>query len=714
MSRSNNLDSHSSFKKEISNIDLSILAYELNEILCQGFITNVYEIEIERRVLLLKCRSKSGPQKLIIDTSQRINLTQFDYPVPKFPSQFIMSLRKFIKGRRITKISQYNLDRILIFELGSKDGEPWKFIIEFFGGGNFILVNDTNQVIIAEHYKKYRNREILPKHEYNYPKSRGIDINNLHEEQFQEIVKKKSGQIVRILAREFNIGGYLAEEICYRAEIKKDKEISQLSDSDFNLLYKSILEISSILENHTFNPQLIKDFEGKNIRFEPFELKIFSHLTFQPVKTFNEAVDLFFSSIDSKLIYSGDVEKSKVKLSKTEKIFVQQQKKIEESAEIRKKSLEYGHLIFQYVTQIDNLISTIMRQKREKNNSWEEIHQKLLQGKKMGIPECQIYEQIFPQEVKLQINLEGHQFKLDLKKSAIENANEIYNKAKKAKKKIIGAQKALEKTKKQIEQQKEEHKVVESQKKLLVKRPKQKWYEKFRWFISSDDFLIIGGRDASSNEKIFRSHMNKNDLFFHTDVRGASVCLIKNDDNRKIPETTIKETGQFAACYSSAWKQGWGNADIYYVFPDQVSKTPKSGEYLKKGSFVITGRKNFLEKPFLEITIGVNFIPIKSEEDFNEISESSHVTNQKGEEQALQYFPQVVSGPESALKRKGIHYVKIRPDKSGKKVSDLAKEIRSILVSKVEENLKPWMRLTSLNDLIRTIPPGNAVIVNKN
>lgn len=140
-------------KKNISNIDLTILAHELNEILSDGFISNIYEIETDRRILLLKCRSKSGPQKIIIDTTQRINITHYDYPVPKFPSQFILSLRKFMKGRRITRIYQYHLDRILIIELGSKEGAAWKFIIEFFGGGNFILVNGENQVIIAQHYK---------------------------------------------------------------------------------------------------------------------------------------------------------------------------------------------------------------------------------------------------------------------------------------------------------------------------------------------------------------------------------------------------------------------------------------------------------------------------------------------------------------------------------------------------------------------------------
>jgi len=709
-----------SIKKTISNLDLFVLAQEINLILQEGFINNIYEIDSEQRNLLLKCRSKSGKQQLIIDSKNRLNLTQYDYPTPKYPSQFIMSLRKFLKGRRITRIYQYHLDRILIFEIGSNEGAPWKFIIEIFGSGNFILVNGEDLVIIAQHYKKFRDREVLPKHTYTFPESRGIDIFNLDEKDFIEAFHQKSGQLVRILARTFNMGGYIAEEICLRSNIDKKTKIASLDEESYQNLYQNMVDVFNIFKNNEFKPRIIQDSGKKNISFEPFELKLLENYSYIPMPSFNEAVDVFYSSFDSEILFSGEVEKSKTKLSKTEKILKQQIKKIEESHEIREESLEHGHLIYQYLPQIDSLISTIMEKKREEKMDWKEIHSKLILGKEMKILECQIYEQIFPKEVKFLVNLEGHKFKLDLKKNAVENAEFIYQKAKKAKKKIIGAQKAVEHTKEKIEKQKEVHELVESRKSILVKRPKQKYYEKYRWFISSDDFLIIGGRDASSNEKIFRSHMNNNDLFFHTEVRGASVCIIKNDEKKEIPNSTIKETGQFAACYSSAWKQGWGNADMYYVYPEQVSKTPKSGEYLKKGSFVITGKKNFIQKPFIELAIGINLIPIalnKKELSNNGSDESKYELNDKSNENLQedpsdkQYFPQVISGPESALKKRNIVYVKIRPNKGGKKVSDLAKEILKKLIDLSDEKVKPWIRLTSLNDLIRTIPPGNADLI---
>lgn len=38
------------------------------------------------------------------------------------------------------------------------------------------------------------------------------------------------------------------------------------------------------------------------------------------------------------------------------------------------------------------------------------------------------------------------------------------------------------------------------------------WFEKFNWFISSENYLIISGRDAQQNEMIVKRYMSKGDL----------------------------------------------------------------------------------------------------------------------------------------------------------------------------------------------------------
>lgn len=705
-------------KKNISNIDLYVLSYEFDKILKDGFISNIYEIPTqEGKTILLKCRTKDGKRNIIIDPKTRINFTHFDYPVPPYPSQFIMALRKYMKGRRIQRIYQHKLDRIMIFELKSSEGAPWKFIIEFFGGGNYILVDGEGLIYMAKRYKKMKDRAVLAKREYLFPPSRGIDIWDITEKIFIDTLSDKEGDIVRNVAREFNIGGYFSEEICLRAKIEKNRKMSSISEEEFSNLYKSTQNLVEIIKQNKIDPRIILDADNQSIGFEPFNFEIYSKYPFVIKNNFNEAIDDFFSQFDSEDLFSGELKESKKKVSKTEKILINQLEKVEESKKLRIKSLEHGHLIYQYLTELDNLINTIMTQKRINKRSWNEISEILERGKEKKIPECLIFDKIFQKEVKLQISLEGEKFKIDLKKNAIENAQIIYSKAKKAKKKILGAKKAAKITEKKILVQKEKQQVVETRKAILLKKPKEKWYEKYRWFISSDKILIVGGRDASSNEVIVKKHMNNNDLFFHADVRGASVCIIKNETNEKIPETTINETAKFASCYSSAWKLGWGNADIYYVLPEQVSKTPKSGEFLKKGSFVINGKKNFLTKPYLEISIGVKLISVNFNEDVRKASdinndelEKSQESKDEGEE--IQYFPKVFSAPLSAMKNQSSNYVRLKPSKQKVKTSALAKKILNIFIEKSNDQDKKWIRLISVNDIIRLIPSGSGEITH--
>lgn len=38
------------------------------------------------------------------------------------------------------------------------------------------------------------------------------------------------------------------------------------------------------------------------------------------------------------------------------------------------------------------------------------------------------------------------------------------------------------------------------------------WFEKFNWFISSENYLVISGRDAQQNEMIVKRYMAKGDM----------------------------------------------------------------------------------------------------------------------------------------------------------------------------------------------------------
>src|SRR3989344_6060253 len=175
---------------------------------------------------------------------------------------------------------------------------------------------------------------------------------------------------------------------------------------------------------------------------------------------------------------------------------------------------------------------------------------------------------------------------LDLKKNVDENASVYFENAKKIKKKIQGAEEALSTSLaklNELERKKEKFEAEEKQKEILKERKKE-WYEKFRWFFSSDGFLVIGGRDATSNEIVIKKHTDNNDIVFHTDMAGSPFFVVKAE-GKPVGEKTKHETADATCTFSRAWKLGLQTSSVFYVNPDQVSKKTKSGEFMGKGAF---------------------------------------------------------------------------------------------------------------------------------
>lgn len=225
------------------------------------------------------------------------------------------------------------------------------------------------------------------------------------------------------------------------------------------------------------------------------------------------------------------------------------------------------------------------------------------------------------------------QIKLYIEKSLEENAGIYYDEAKKLKKKIEGAREAMKRHYSRLEELQKKNAKLEAkeadktaQKQVLAARKKE-WYEKFRWFYSSEGFLCIGGRDSTSNEIIIKKHTDKDDVVFHTDMAGSPFFVVKvnerinnigkdieeknidekkeNKDEITIPtKQTLQECADATACYSRAWKLGLATLDVFYVKPEQVSKEANTGEYVAKGAFIIRGKTNYLQ-PELKLAVSV-------------------------------------------------------------------------------------------------------------
>jgi predicted ribosome quality control (RQC) complex YloA/Tae2 family protein len=233
---------------------------------------------------------------------------------------------------------------------------------------------------------------------------------------------------------------------------------------------------------------------------------------------------------------------------------------------------------------------------------------------------------------------------LNINKTVDENATEYFEQAKKARRKIKGVLETIESFKEKQKNQEQEQEDT-STKITKINSTKKAWFEKFKWFISSEGFLIIAGRDATTNEIIIKKHTQSNDIVFHTDMAGSPFVVIKKDRSdvqkllgdeaiKPIPKNeeleskgvqdigidTINQAASFTAIHSKAWKIGLGSADVFFVKPDQVTKEANSGEFMAKGSFMIRGETHYV-KPIMQLAIGL--VHLNKNLPYQEISQLS-------------------------------------------------------------------------------------------
>jgi predicted ribosome quality control (RQC) complex YloA/Tae2 family protein len=432
--------------------------------------------------------------------------------------------------------------------------------------------------------------------------------------------------------------------------------------------------------------------KGEEISVIPFELALYKNNQKRNFDSFNEAVDEYFSKLDSTKIITPQDHAVTQKIKSQVKILESQREYLEDLKKRKDMYYEQGAFIYANFNTIQKLFNVILEAK-EKGHNLVEIDTKLQIAKNDNFKELIFFVRIVPATRQIVVSINKNEVYLDLNKTVGENANEIYNKGKKAERKLKGTLPAIEKTEEKIRKLTIEKESIDLEVNFLIKRPATKWYAKFRWFTSSDGFLVIGGRDASSNEAIFKKYISPSDLIFHANFPGSPLAVIKNPENEEIPNNTIKETADFVASYSIAWKENWGVVDVFYVLPNQVSKTPPSGEFLPKGSFMISGKKSIIKDAKTELALALEFLEIKSESD----------------PESQLFYPQILCGPTNAFKNL-TNLVVVNPSKSGDTKGKLAKEIKSIFLNRVTIEKKKWAKILPLDDIILVLPTGTSKI----
>ncbi|KAL9113929.1 MAG: hypothetical protein Q9227_002063 [Pyrenula ochraceoflavens] len=203
---------------------------------------------------------------------------------------------------------------------------------------------------------------------------------------------------------------------------------------------------------------------------------------------------------------------------------------------------------------------------------------------------------------------------------------------------------------------------LKQEKQALQPTRKQMWFEKFIFFISSDGYLVLGGKDAQQNELLYRRYLKKGDVYVHADLQGASSVIVKNmvsTPDAPIPPSTLSQAGTLSVCTSSAWDSKAVMA-AWWVESDQVSKTAPTGEYLTTGGFMIRGKKNFLPPSQLLLGLGVMF----------QISEDSAKNHTRHKIQ----YSESISGEEQRALELANHLEQISTEENAEEHDEVAAE----------------------------------------
>ena len=646
-------------KRELSSVDLAALATELTRY--EGAKLDKAYLYGED-LLRLKLRDfDRGRVELLLEVGERKRahvVAPSRVPdAPGRPPEFAMMLRRHLESADLVDVRQYEFDRILVFEFERPDRNT-TLVVELFGDGNVAVLDEHGEVIRSLETVRLKSRTVAPGATYEYPQSR-LDPLAVDYDVLAARMADSDTDVVRTVATQLNLGGFWGEEICTRAGVEKTLPIDEAGDDEFRAIHRELTSLGENLRSGRFDPRVYVELDddaesgepededgagplterGRVVDVSPVALEERSVLDSATFDSFNEALDEYFYRFERQRearAESAGRERPdfQAEIEKQRRIVDQQEGAIEGFEEQAAGYRRRAELCYERYDLVDEVLSTV-RGARERGQPWDDIEETLAEGAERGILAAETVVDVDGAEGTVTVELDGERVELDVAMGVEKNADRLYREAKRVEEKKEGAREAIEDTRErlaEVERRRDEWEAGEagdegdgdggegddegadvdwlSRASIPVRKPDH-WFEEFRWFHTSDGFLVIGGRNADQNEALVKKYLNKHDRFFHTQAHGGPVTILKatgpSEPSQAVefPASSLEQAAQFAVSYSSVWKEGRFADDAYVVEPSQVSKTPESGEFVEKGGFVIRGDREYFRDVACAVSVGI-------------------------------------------------------------------------------------------------------------
>ena len=490
-------------KASITSFDLRVLVAEWQGLL-GGHVDKIYQRDDE--VMFRINVPDRGKIELYSKAGQWLCLHEVE-DKPESPPPFAQTLRRLLDNARVTAVEQRGLDRIAIFRV-ERGPERFDIVFEVFSRGNLVLVRDA--VIVAVMFpQKFKDRDVQVGERYSYPVS-GIDSLDLDRDGFAKALQGAKGQVVRILATVLNLGGTYAEELCLRAGVDKETRVKDLQDGQIDSLYTALNNIAVAIDQEK-RPAVVLQ-EGRAIDATPIELRQYREMERREFPTFNEALSHFLTIAEPQVEVRDDVA------AKFERRIAQQRETLQKLREEAMLLEAQAVFLYGHYAVLDELLRSI----REARPPPEHGQIKAIDRK--------------THMVTVAVG-DFDAITLDYDKDVTANAQAFYDRRKDAQLKAQRVEEAIAKTREEMDAAKA--KAVKAAKKPRIKATKAMWFEAYRWTFSADGLLILGGRDARTNDQLVKKHLKEGDRYAHADIHGAPSTVIK--DGARAPETTLRE-----------------------------------------------------------------------------------------------------------------------------------------------------------------------------
>lgn len=669
---------------ELSGVELRYLVNEISARAATGgyYVSSVNAVTSSS--LLLRLHHPTQEDIMLVLSSRGIWITKLKFK-PVEENSLERAAQAELERAKLESVEQAGSERIAVLRFRRLDGSARVVVCEFFGEGNIAICDEGMQIIAILHSIEVRHRTLKPGLRYAFPPSRGVDVFNLTMEQLLSLRDEAAGKnldVLRWIGRGVSMPKKFVEEVAKRAGIPPAAQAGQLADEDVGRLFSTIKGLVSDISagrNHepvvimASSPQQLGGGEGgsasdgKPVDALPILTEEAKKLPTKRVQSFMDAVDEVLS------LEILDVGRSSRTVEIDRQIAV-----LEHDLAEQNKAKE---AVLQKASAIRKLASELMAASYGSGGSMDAVL--AANSAEIVADRGVTYVQVAGERVEMQPNLARLASMLFARAKEMERGNASIGEAQA---RLLA----------QIEKLRGQAGAIH--KKMVVQKQSSKeWYERYRWFVTGDGLLAIGGRDASSNSALVRKHLTEDDIVFHAEVHGSPFFIVKNAAAPAQAggiDASLQQVAQATVAFSRAWKDGLSSADAYWVMPEQIKKGAPTGQFLPKGSFVIEGKRNYIKGVVVRLAAGVT-----------EIREGNNHNEGRRSRLAL------VCGPEEAIKKRSLVYAVLQ--QGGMDPMNAAKKTKAELVAAAatgadNEELAAAIKAMSLDDFVRALPTGQS------